>query len=827
MKKFRLAYYDMKNAASESFSFLRSLFNASKQGIIISVIFIGILIGFDFVARRITELLSFSTNNRLNSISDFIYRINDLIGIKFLDYFKDVIVIVAGVLGVIFGLFFTSFLNIITTKYSNINSTITYQLLNQKVINRYFKLLAILVSSAVFFQFLLVIGYSPTFISAIIFTSSVIIALLSFIHFGRYSLIYFNAGNLVFDLINDSSKILNRVYRNKKYFISTSDGEQVIAQILRNTKKIELIVEESTKPQLTNTALDSISKELVSFANYYNSFKHTLPSNKNWHPKIQKHKSWDTASSIEYEMFSRTGSTLLPESVDDYYRIEKEIISIQFKIFKQVESTDEIIQLINNQYKYLQTISFQCELELFDFFFDLLEQLIKKKLKAPEGKENLVNLKLISLYANLLIHYTVGFNHNLEIIVTETQLRKLAEAIHNRDSTDAIMQFPYPIRIWSDKYQVKLINEKFNEKKVLTPLFYTEYELAFQFQHLLKTFFFEASDNLYKRIITFSKYLKSLKLNLETLEFLIESLDVYNKVNFFSGTIENKIKKEINELNLQNEEQFSFEDREKLLERNEAFRNKVLKDIWQVGWSSYTVENKALPDIYGNFYQLICSDILDKSFENAKALIDLLPQFFTYNLLYIESLRIRIDSKRFEVTSSKLYPIIVDLFEISTITILLFKSQNNNALEKCFFAFWDTAFKEKNSEIQFWGMILPVYTYFSQPILGLSTPSYVREQQRKNRLEDYLKKSEFVRLDDIEGPHKSYRQRYVTDVDDFYLKEIVRSISIDGFGGLRSDDLSEVFIEYFLRTRIALKELDIKETRYGSNLSRNMGGNSI
>ncbi len=219
LKKLKVTYYDKKTDFKENIGFFKRLFNSSKQGLFISVIFIGTLVGLDIGATEIVNALCHSTNNTLNSVADYLLKINNFIGIKYLDYFKDVIVIVAGVLGVILGLFFTTFLNIITSKYSNINSTIISEILEQKIINRYFKLLAILVSSSIIFQFLLVVGYNPTFISAFLFSIIVIITLLAFIFFGRYSLIYFNAGNLVFDLISSSNQILNRVYKNKKIFL--------------------------------------------------------------------------------------------------------------------------------------------------------------------------------------------------------------------------------------------------------------------------------------------------------------------------------------------------------------------------------------------------------------------------------------------------------------------------------------------------------------------------------------------------------------------------------------------------------------------------------
>ncbi|OFY89698.1 MAG: hypothetical protein A2266_04035 [Bacteroidetes bacterium RIFOXYA12_FULL_40_10] len=828
MRRLKVTYYDKIVDFKENLGFLKRLFNSGKHGLLISVIFIGILIGLDIGAREIASWLSLSTNSTLNQIEDFLYNVNGFIGIKYLDYFKDVIVIVAGVLGVILGLFFTTFLNIITSKYSNINSTIISQLLEQKIINRYFKLLAILVSSSIIFQFLLVIGYNPTFISAFIFSLIVIIALLSFLFFGRYSLIYFNAGNLVFDLINLNNQILNRVYKNKKHFNSKNNGKHTLTRVIRNINKIRIIVEESTKPQLSNTALDSISDELLKFSIRFNSFKHTFPSNKEWHPKTQKYKRWDEASSSEYEMYGRIGASLYPETVDDFLYIEKQIIDTQFFIFKNLSPEDKV-KITFNQVKYLQIISFQCDEELFETFFNQLELFVIENLKTKEDDKSIeTNLQLISLYANLIIQYLVGFNYNLERIINETQLRKLSKAIHFREDTDTIMQFPYRIRVWLDNYQSKLQSEVLNEKKVVTPLFYTEFEISYQFQLLLKNYFEGLTNNIHKRIQSFSTYLKSMNYPLETLEFLSESLESLKKIEFFSGILKNKIENDINALNHKKEAKYIFKEREDIILKNEKLQKNTINKIWEVGYSSYSVDNKELPDLFGNFYQLISQDILDKSFEDeTSGLIKYLPQFYTYNVLYIDSLRLKIDTKRIEYTSSKLFPVLVDLFEISAITIILFKLTNNKELEDCFFDYWNKAFKDDKEEFNFWKMLIPIYQYFNQPLLGLSTPSYVREHERRIRLEGYLKKSDlvkFVEEADSRGFHIPEKY-YKTDCEDIFIKEIVRNLKSDGLG-FDYEELADIFIEYYLRTRISLKELEIKETNYGSELRRNMERNS-
>jgi len=824
LKKLKLYYYDKKNSTIENVSFFKNLLNSSGQGFLISVFFIAFLVCIDYGARQLAIVFCNSTNNLLNTIADWIYLTNTIIGVKYIDYFKDIIVIVAGILGVILGLFFTTFLNIITSKYSNINSIIVNELLKQKVINRYFKLLAILVASSIIFQLLLIIGYNPTFISCFLFTFTVIISLLAFISLGRYILIYFNAGNIVLDLIESCNKILNRVYDNKIYFKKSKRGIHILGEINRNIKKIELIVEESTKPQLNNTALDSISDQLLSFALYYNSFKHTFPSNKNWHNKVLKYKRWEEASSTEFELFSTTGSPIIPQTEDDYFSIEKQLIKTQFLIFKYLSNTESRIQLISNQHKYLQIISVQCEIEIFDIFFDNLETFIKDNLIESDSQTNKRNLQLVSLYSILLTQYLVGFNHNLGQILSKNQLKEVAKAIHYDEDKDSIMQFPYKIRIWADNYQQKLSHEKQIENQILTPLFYTEYAMAFQFQYIFKNYFVEISKSIHKRINSFSNYLNTQKHSLESLEFLSESLDIYKKVEFFSGIIEEKISSEVSPLNLKNEEEFNFSERKELLLDNKKSLKNSINAIWEVGWSGYSVNNNELPDFFGNFYQLICEDILNKAFNiTLDEFIEYLPKFYAYNILYIESLRKKIDPNRIETTTLKLFPIIVDLFEISSIAILLFKIHDNSELQNCFFNFWDNAHKKNEQKDKvFWEIVFSTYQYFNQPQFGLSNPSYIKEHKRRNQIEKYLKESDLTRLITKKEKLILPTQCYVTDINDIYIKEVVQGLSVNGYRGLDSNILTDIMIEYFLRTRISLKNLKIKETRYGKSLKRRM-----
>jgi len=74
VKRLKVKYYDRKNLIKEDIRFLTSLFNSSKQGLLISILLIAFLIGLDFGARKIAYCLCSSNNNTLNLIADLIYN---------------------------------------------------------------------------------------------------------------------------------------------------------------------------------------------------------------------------------------------------------------------------------------------------------------------------------------------------------------------------------------------------------------------------------------------------------------------------------------------------------------------------------------------------------------------------------------------------------------------------------------------------------------------------------------------------------------------------------------------------------------------------------
>jgi hypothetical protein len=821
MKRYKLKIYDGKTALKSDLHFIWSLFRKNGKAILLAALFIGALVGLDYLGRFVFHALYESSTTLLMKLYTILNRLNHLLGVKYLDFFKDVVVMVAGILGVILGLFFTTFINIISTKYAHLNPIITREVLEGKVINKYFRLLTVLVVSAISFQFLLYCGYSPTIISSSIFTLAIIVAIISFVSYGKYSMMYFDAARVVSDIIKINVDAINRVTKNRKYISYDKAAGRILRKVIANNAKISTIIAGSDHPQLTNTSFDDVSTELREFTIGYNSIKTILPSNKDWFPTKYVHRKWEDASMTDTQMWNKQGFSLPPKLEIDYNAIEKQLIDIQFRIFNHYgDGIANNLQLLNEQFKYIQMTAFQCELEIFKSYFDNLESLILARLNNKDCKLNLTDkVSLASIYASHLVNYLVGLNHNFDRLITKNGVKKLASKIHSGKEITSTISTPYKIRKWIDDYQEKLNKEAYYEGKISTPLFHTEYELANQLQLVFKTHIVEVLEEMYGRVTVFGKKLTDGKHHLEAVEFLYESLDIASKSHYFTETIDNRIV-ELNELNLPKEVPFDFNGRETVLSKCDEFEKGTLAKIWDI-WihSSITTEIDDLPDMFGSIYNLLCKDIVKKALEDRVEFARYFKNFVVLNALYSSEIRKNIDLSNVEEVpyrSMSVYPIVVDLFEVCSIAIIMFKLHDDKELEKTFFDCLDNIFDSEKRK-DFWTAMIVFYEWYKNPSINLFAPPNLGKQQREQLVSDYLKSSDIVRLEDHSDDFHSY-QKYVTDSEDIYLKCVLRKLRTE-HAFFEHLDLADLFIEFYLRKQPYLQDLPIKETEHGKYIN--------
>jgi hypothetical protein len=632
---------------------------------------------------------------------------------------------------------------------------------------------------------------------------------------------YFDAARVVSDIVKTNVDAINRVTKNRKHIDYDKTANLILKRVISNNAKISTIIKGSNHPQLTNTSFDDVSTELREFTIGYNSIKTILPSNKDWFPTKYVHRKWEDASMTDMQIWNKQGFSLPPKLETDYNAIEKQLIEIQFRIFNHYgDGIADKLQLLNEQFKYIQVAAFQCELEIFKSYFDNLEKLVIARLNDDNSKLKLTDkVSLASIYASHLVQYLVGLNHNFDRLITKEGIRRLASKIHSGKEITSGISAPYKIRKWIDDYQEKLNKEAYYESKISTPLFHTEYELANQLQLVFKTHIVEVLEEMYGRVTAFGKKLTDGKHHLEAVEFLYESLDIASKSHYFTKTIDNRIV-ELNELNLPKEVSFDFNGRETIMSKCDEFEKGTIAKIWDI-WihSSITTEIDDLPDMFGSIYNLLCKDIVKKALEDRVEFAKYFKNFIVLNALYSSEIRKNIDLSNAEEVpyrSMSVYPIVADLLEVCSIAIIMFKLHNDKELEKTFFDCLDNIFDSEKRK-DFWTAMIVFYEWYKSPSINLFTLPNLGEQERERLISDYLKLSDIVRLEDRSDHFHSY-QKYVTDSEDIYLRCVLRKLQTE-YVFSEHLELADLFIEFYLRKQPYLQDLTIKETGHGKYIN--------
>ncbi|MEP3390494.1 MAG: hypothetical protein ABJO02_20040 [Reichenbachiella sp.] len=810
----------MRILNTQRVSFIKRLIKLSSKGILYSLLAIGLLLLTDYLILSINEVLQQQNATSIGCAlaeSNFMFTI--IHGVKQLDYLIEVINVSAGILGVLLGLFYTAFLTIIATKYSNINSTIGSLLLEQKPLNQFFILLASLTSFSILLELLLSAGYYPTLASSVIFLFVIISTLIGFISFGKFALVYFDTSVLVYDLIDKNNIILFKIRKYAKRISASGEGNQHINRLYINLKQIGVIVSESRKPEVGNTSFDTILSRVLDYALHYTQAKHYIPASDEWHIKINKPKRWEEAQEWDYNLLRTTGVDLQPVQIQSYNLLESTISNIQIEILDHHLQEKEQLGLLFGQDRYVHNLAYQFDFETFSEYFMSLEKLIADKLITNQDIG--FRVQVTQSYAYLLTQYLVGYNTHLSHL-SNTQLEKTSIAI----AKSKPFQKPYFLCVWEEGFNLKLASEKEIEGTIVTPLVFLKYELAEMIQFHVQDHYKKITGFIIDKVPKIINKLKKESFKVEALQLSLSCMEVRHKMGYFLRTTQKTIESYSSfELNL-SDNAFMLTKFEEFDRQYQKFEDFLLSEIWDLGVMAYEIEEKNLPDLYGNFYQLILDDItkkiLTRSTPNTE-LLELLTKFNVASILYLESLRNRYkDAENVLHFASRIYPFIIDLLEVNSLMLIRSISLEQTELRNKIFEFWDDEVQKSGNKVGFWNFNIAIYQYYQQPGTAWSMASASKEQNRQNMLEEFFKSESIIsRKTRTRSRFGFVEEYYETEIDDVYLKTIVSEMDAERMMSLFN--LHEFFVEYYLRLSIDLKDIDIKETRYGERVRRNMG----
>lgn len=754
--------------------------------------------------------------NKPSYISD---GLENILVPKNIERFADLISVSAGVLGVILGLFYTAFLTLISTKYSNISNSIRSLVIDQKAINKYFKLLTLSTSLSILFQLTMSLGYIPSIVSCLLFTYLIVVTLNSFIVFGKYSLLYFDSGNLIMDILSKNYLLLDKIRQKKDEIDRLKLGAQYLGEIYQNLITIEILIRESIRLQ-TSASFTNISKQLREFLIYFNLIKHVIPTSESWHLKRLKIQKWVEAKDWDHNLLKSTGVSLFPQQEIDYDLIEKRIFEIQFIVFKYWIDEADKVQLVVDEHKYLGKASMQMNISLISDYFNKLRGYIEARLSSIDSKNERFRYNLIVTYTDLIKSFLAGFNH-YHPEITNHILKSVAEKTFKKKEID--IDIPYFLRKWHDEFIAKLDLECKIEGKVLTPPFYSYFEISNCYQKEFQNFWKEICSFFIGQIQEFSKSLEKSDQKREALTLYVSSIEVAVKMQMFTEGIDARIA-ELNDLNFQSEQTpFIFQDIEKFKSEVGVFKESCTRQIINLGLLALNDSDEKLPDTFGTSYSIVREELMSQLLSekaDIQIIKGLLPKYLTFAFLYLKKIIVLKNLETMQ-RGNRVYPILRDVMDIVAISIIIDKLQGSDDIINSLIGYADRVHKSYEDEFKFWDIYFKIYKVFSLPSYVFSNSSHTLEMERSRGLIQYLKSHKLVQTHrDGSSGSMFTREKFLVSSPDVYLKALISYLETDGMDRI---NLDQVFIEYFLRTRIALKELNIKETEYGRRIREIMG----
>lgn len=255
------------------------------------------------------------------------------------DYYETVLSTVAGVSGVVIGLFYAAILSIGTTVYSKLPAEAKDGLNNEPVGSLYIRILSYLTFFCIVLLFLRFNGYEESVLALNIVLVWAGIASFALVKLGS-RLFYFTDPTLLAktslsilkDLIDLSkvSKINSRDPSIQKHYLRLADTNIRTLHLLKSIA--------SQEDHLSTESFLQLSQDCMGTLNYYLSVKSQIPVNSYWFDVYYKHKKWFKVSNILLETTEMVGS-IQPEEVKDTLWLEKKLSAVAIDCLKKNIST--------------------------------------------------------------------------------------------------------------------------------------------------------------------------------------------------------------------------------------------------------------------------------------------------------------------------------------------------------------------------------------------------------------------------------------------------------------------------------------------------------
>lgn len=532
--------------------------------------------------------------------------------------FSDVLISALGISGVFLGLYCSNMMSVFTSRYINAPDVLVNLFEEDLLTNKCLNIISDFIITATIVLILNLMGIIPGAVLITYLFVRTVIIIISYSFSGKRIFHISNVSTISARLYQNIYKAFKTITKSKLFFQDTNFQHHCYKVVDKNLDFIETIVEYTNQIDTAKEpAIKAFLENNLDLLGSYWKLKPSIPFDSEWYCEKIVYSKWHRADDHEIDLALRTGTSINPQKMKDYFWVETKILKLNEMCLDTLLNNN----VFTNMYRWVSRTAELSEsavgAESLIFYLQCVNQVRQKVLEQVANQNAVFSItEKMAMVENIM-----GVYINT-IIAIRKYLQKMDIEAVLEEATSYSKISQLPINQYFNHNDVQTLYECIDteykiEKCKVTPNWYIKQVIA---KHIYKSMIeiYTALDNIFNNDVPaiLDMFIKN-KLYAETMVVYSKITELNSKARGLTDTIESYLsllKKHHIETSIVWESNpiTDFEEKQK----------KFLSEMTE-NWCKYSClfslkhndELESLPDFLGECYNYICASLMDSIVE--------------------------------------------------------------------------------------------------------------------------------------------------------------------------------------------------------------------
>jgi len=402
-----------------------------------------------------------------------------------------VISVIAQVAGVFLALYFTA-ISVVISRYARVPGDVRQLLMNEKVGNRYIRIVALTVAIAILLLAKGAFGFLIGPLDLIVVIVLAVVATFSFVLLGMRIFHFFDpsplARDLGHDLVGWFQAATPKGFRWRNPSFQAHYQKQAEQALVTYANVASFAVR---KAGVDGRALRRLVLQALILLQLYVEKKASIPSDSYWFKRTYRQREWLTADYSEISLALSSGTSLEPEAIPDFMWFEKYVGRMIIDVVQALIQRNDLRNAVEILDDIQRTQSALAEHLAIDETLHLFRELRPQVEKVAFGEQSkdgspakdeedgqLVKLGLIDMYCLGLVGILLGFSKTLHETEATSFANRIGKTKLHKPESIHITRVPREVIQQLEYLQKGLEFERAVEGDLVSPVWYRNHIAA-------------------------------------------------------------------------------------------------------------------------------------------------------------------------------------------------------------------------------------------------------------------------------------------------------------------------------------------------------------